>query len=79
MILGIDLGTSNSLAAAVKDGEVVIVKNKAGGEVIPSVLSVDEQGNIYAGDMAIHRKNKYGDKTIGMFKRSMGSADKFSL
>lgn len=79
MILGIDLGTSNSLAAAVKDGEVIIVKNKAGGEVIPSVLSVDEQGNIYAGDMAIHRKNKYGDKTIGMFKRSMGSSDKFSL
>ena len=33
MILGIDLGTSNSLAAAVKDGEVVIVKNKAGGAV----------------------------------------------
>ena len=79
MILGIDLGTSNSLAAAYIDGEVVLVKNKAGGHTIPSVISADIEGNVYTGDLAIHRENQYGDMSVSIFKRSMGTGKKFWL
>ena len=79
MILGIDLGTSNSLAAAYIDGEVVLVKNKAGSSVFPSIISMDSEGNIYTGDVALHRKKQYNDASVSMFKRSIGSGDKFLL
>ena len=79
MILGIDLGTSNSLAAAYIDGEAVLVKNKAGSPVFPSVISMDSEGNIYAGDVALHRKKQFNESSVSMFKRSIGSGDKFLL
>lgn len=44
MILGIDLGTTNSLAAVYKDGVPVIIKSRVGKKQIPSVVSVDENG-----------------------------------
>lgn len=79
MILGIDLGTSNSLAAVFCDGEVVIVKNKAGSPVFPSVISADSEGNIYTGDVALHRKKQFNDSSVSMFKRNIGTNNKFYL
>ena len=73
MILGIDLGTSNSMAAVYKDGEVILVESRTGSYVIPSVVSMDENGIFYTGDVAKQRKKKYPDTTVDMFKRSMGT------
>ncbi len=79
MILGIDLGTSNSMAGAYKDGKVVLVKTKGQGYTIPSVISMDEQGNVYVGDKALNRKKEYPDMTVDLFKRSMGTDETFSI
>lgn len=79
MILGIDLGTSNSMAAVYKDKKVELVKSRTGSHIIPSVVSMDENGAFYTGDMALQRKKQYPDMTVQMFKRSMGTAALFEL
>lgn len=43
MIIGIDLGTTNSLAAYFKDGETKIIPNRLGKHLTPSIVSVDEE------------------------------------
>ena len=53
MIIGIDLGTTNSLAACfTKDGPVII-PNRQGKRLTPSAVSVDGEGNVYVGDAAV--------------------------
>ncbi len=79
MILGIDLGTSNSMAAVYKDGETILVQSRTGNYQIPSVVSMDEDGVFYTGDLAKERKLNYPEYTVDMFKRSMGSEKMFSI
>ena len=79
MILGIDLGTSNSLAAAYIDGEVKLLKNASGSHKYPSVISISENNVIYTGEEALMRKKLYAEKTVEMFKRSMGRNITYSL
>ena len=45
-IIGIDLGTTNSLVSVWKDGKSVLIPNSLGGFLTPSVVSVDEDGSI---------------------------------
>ena len=49
MIVGIDLGTTNSLVAAFTEEGPVIIPNRLGKHLTPSVVSVDENGNVYGG------------------------------
>ena len=49
MILGIDLGTTNSLVAVYKDGDVTVIPNRLGSLLTPSVVSVDAEGTVYVG------------------------------
>ena len=79
MIIGIDLGTTNSLAAYFgKDGPEII-PNRLGKHLTPSVVSVDEEGQIYVGETARERELLYPGSSASVFKRSMGSAKKFCL
>ncbi len=79
MIIGIDLGTTNSLAAYFgKDGPEII-PNRLGKHLTPSVVSVDEEGQIYVGETARERELLYPGSAASVFKRSMGSAKKFCL
>lgn len=79
MIIGIDLGTTNSLVAAyTKDGPVII-PNRLGKNLTPSVVSVDEAGQIYVGETALERKALYPDTVAETFKRSMGSDREYKL
>ena len=73
MIIGIDLGTSNSLAAIYKDGEVQIIDNT------PSVVAVDEKGLFYAGEVAKEKRQLRPENTADKFKRSMGTNDVFEM
>ncbi len=43
MLIGIDLGTTNSLVACFIDGEVQIIPNRLGRKLTPSVVSVDDE------------------------------------
>ena len=61
MIVGIDLGTTNSLVACyTKDGPKII-PNRLGKNLTPSVISVDEEGDVYVGETALERMSLYPD------------------
>lgn len=79
MILGIDLGTSNSMAAIYKDGQTILIESSTGGYSIPSVVSMDDDGAVFAGTVAKERKLMHLGATIDMFKRSMGTTKCFKL
>lgn len=79
MIIGIDLGTTNSLAAYYENGEAKIIPNRLGEHLTPSVVSMDESQTLYIGKTAKERKIKYSDNTIEVFKRSMGTDREFHL
>ena len=55
MIIGIDLGTTNSLAAYFTETGPEIIPNRLGKRLTPSVVSVDEEGQVYVGDSAVER------------------------
>lgn len=79
MIVGIDLGTTNSLVAYYTDDGPKIIPNRLGKPMTPSVVSMDEEGQIYVGESAMERMLLCPDSGASLFKRSMGSNKKFSL
>ncbi len=79
MILGIDLGTSNSMAAVYRNGKVDFIPSRMGSKIIPSVVSMDENGFFYAGEVAKERKLKSPHMTVDLFKRSMGTKTTFRI
>lgn len=79
MIIGIDLGTTNSLAAYFTEEGPKIIPNRLGSNLTPSIVSVDENDTIYVGETAKERLALYPDTAANVFKRSMGSNKKFRL
>lgn len=79
MIVGIDLGTTNSLIAYFDKDEVKVIPNRLGEKLTPSVVSVDDEGVVYVGKTAKERGMTYPSQTASVFKRSMGTGRKFSL
>ena len=73
MILGIDLGTTNSLAAVYQNGEVQVIPNRLGSVLTPSVVSIDEKDTVYVGETALERKSIDPANTVSVFKRAMGT------
>ena len=51
-ILGIDLGTTNSLGAVYRNGKVELIPNRFGSFLTPSVVSVMEDGSVAVGQIA---------------------------
>ncbi len=78
-IIGIDLGTTNSLVAVWQDGESKLIPNAFGEYLTPSVVSVGEDGAVYVGKTAKERLASYPDKTASVFKRFMGTSRKYRL
>ena len=79
MIVGIDLGTTNSLIGYFNDGEAKLIPNGLGEYLTPSVVSIDDDGIVYVGKTAKERKITYPDQSAEVFKRSMGTNKKFIL
>ncbi len=79
MIVGIDLGTTNSLVAYYTEDGPKIIPNRLGKPMTPSVVSIDGEGQIYVGESAMERMLLYPGSGAALFKRSMGSQKKFSL
>ena len=72
-VVGIDLGTTNSLVAWVRDGEPVVIPDLSTGEVLlPSIVSVDEQGRAHVGREAQRRLLTHANHTVYSVKRFMG-------
>lgn len=79
MIVGIDLGTTNSLVAYYTEEGPKIIPNRLGKPMTPSVVSIDEEGQIYVGESAAERMLLHPNSGASLFKRSMGSNKKFQL
>src|SRR6266550_3542375 len=71
-VVGIDLGTTNSLVAFVKDGAPVVIRDRSGGGLVPSVVSAPEDGTIYVGREAQRRLLTDAARTVYSVKRFMG-------
>jgi molecular chaperone HscC len=73
MIIGIDLGTTNSLAAVWRDGKSELIPNGLGGYLTPSCVSLDDDGSVLVGEAARERLQTHPERTAAVFKRFMGS------
>ena len=71
-VVGIDLGTTNSLVAYVKDGVPVVIRDRGGDALLPSVVSVAADQTVYVGREAERRLLTDPGRTIYSVKRFMG-------
>lgn len=78
-LLGIDLGTTNSLIAVWRDGRAELIRNALGDVLTPSVVSLDEDDTILVGKAARARLTTHPDRTAAAFKRFMGSDKQIEL
>ena len=77
-ILGVDLGTTNSLAVVYKEGKPVLIPNAYGEYVTPSALSILD-GKIVVGKLAKERLITHPECSASLFKRNMGSDVTYTL
>jgi len=72
-VLGIDLGTTNSVAAVMEAGEPVVVENAEGGRITPSVVALNTKtGERYVGQVAKRQAVTNPENTLFSIKRLMG-------
>lgn len=74
MIIGIDLGTTNSAVAIWRDGAAQLVPNALGEALTPSAISVARDGTTWVGRPALDRMATDPAETVTSFKRLMGTA-----
>ncbi len=74
MIIGIDLGTTNSLVSIWRDGEATLIPNALGQVLTPSVVSLDRSGEILVGAAAQERMASHPQHSAAAFKRMMGTS-----
>src|SRR5215212_4378771 len=71
-IIGIDLGTTNSVVAVMEGGEPVVISNAEGNRLTPSVVSVSKAGERLVGQVAKRQAVTNPENTIFSVKRFMG-------
>ena len=77
--IGIDLGTTNSLAAVWRNGRAELIPNGAGEYLTPSAVSIDEDGTVLVGQAAQDRLITHPERTAARFKRHMGTDKRYTL
>ncbi|MFF9143852.1 Hsp70 family protein [Streptomyces sp. NPDC014861] len=70
--LGIDLGTTNSVAAWMRDGVPVVLRNRDGGQATPSAVGVDPLGTLLVGQEALNWRSGEPGSVITEVKRLIG-------
>jgi Fe-S protein assembly chaperone HscA len=71
-VVGIDLGTTNSLVAYVRDGAPRVIRDSSGDALVPSVVSLGDDGTIFVGREAQRRLLTAPSRTVYSVKRFMG-------
>ena len=71
-IIGIDLGTTNSVVAVMEGGEPVVITNSEGGRTTPSVVAFAKDGNRLVGQVAKRQAVTNPENTLYSIKRFMG-------
>lgn len=79
MIVGIDLGTTNSLVGVWKDGVATLIPNALGQTLTPSCVSIDDSGTALIGAAARERLITAPTRTAAAFKRYLGTNRRLAL
>jgi molecular chaperone DnaK len=74
LYLGIDLGTTNSTAAAFDGEKLILIRNAQGANLTPSVVRIDSRGSVTVGERARRLLDSDPQNTRSEFKRLMGTA-----
>lgn len=72
-VIGIDLGTTNSLIGVFRDGKAELIENSFGKLLTPSSVAVDERGEIVVGAAAREMEVMHPHHCVSSFKRWMGT------
>ena len=78
-IVGIDLGTTNSLVAVWTDDGPLVLENALGDTLTPSAVSIADDGAALVGRAAVDRLITHPDRSVASFKRWMGTATGVNL
>ena len=78
-IVGIDLGTTNSLCAVFRDGQPVLIPNAHGHFLTPSVVGMLDDDNVVVGQPGKELRITRPERCLSTFKRLMGTGRKSSL
>src|SRR5947208_15786248 len=71
-VIGIDLGTTNSVVAVMEGGQPAVVVNQEGSRITPSVVGITKEGERLVGQVAKRQAVTNPDNTIFSIKRFMG-------
>ena len=74
-VIGIDLGTTNSVVAVMEGGEPTVITNPEGSRLTPSVVGFTQDGERLIGQLAKRQAVSNPDRTIASIKRHMGEVD----
>lgn len=78
IIIGIDLGTTNSEVALFENGKVTVIEGE-GGKIMPSVAGIDVNGALLVGEAARNQFVVYPERTVKSIKRRMGEDVRIAL
>ena len=78
-VIGIDLGTTNSVVSVIEGGEPTVITNPEGSRITPSVVGFTKDGQRLIGQLAKRQAVSNPDRTISSIKRHMGESYKVSI
>ncbi|MFS8067209.1 MAG: Hsp70 family protein [Byssovorax sp.] len=78
-VIGIDLGTTNSLVAHFEDGRPELIVNQGGARSTPSIVGLDRNDRLHVGATAKNQLVVMPERTVAEVKRLMGSAERVKL
>lgn len=78
-VIGIDLGTTNSVVAYMEGGQPVIIPNAEGSRLTPSVVAFTKEGERLVGELAKRQAVTNADRTVQSIKRHMGTDFKVNI
>jgi len=79
MVIGIDLGTTNSLVSYIKNGSPRIIPNPRGSRMTPSVVFFKENGEVIVGELAKNQAVLNAEHTVSNVKLSMGKDREYNI
>lgn len=78
-VIGIDLGTTNSVVAVMEGGEPIVIPNPEGSRITPSVVGFSKNGERLVGQIAKRQAVSNPDGTVSSIKRHMGTSYKVNI
>ncbi|MHA2029730.1 MAG: molecular chaperone DnaK [Candidatus Kariarchaeaceae archaeon] len=78
-VIGIDLGTTNSVVAIMESGDVKVIPSSEGGDLIPSVVKFNDDGTRTVGILAKRQMISFPESTLAETKRDMGLSTKYKV